>query len=127
MATPFDRAAWLAAVEPPRFRDGETEYVGRILSAPEWWRIEAQLEAAGTLDGPGVMRLIRTLTDRIFPRPWWQVWRPKVSTLLFRLPLPAQLDAFRSFVEALRRIHQTTAGPTPPNRPSPEPSSTSST
>src|SRR5258705_13838762 len=121
-ARPFDRAAWLAAVEPPRFRDGAREYVGLVLSAPEWWRIEARMEQAGTLDGRGVMRLMREVTDTIFPRPWWQVWRPRVSRLLFALPLPAQLEAFQSFVVALATIHQTVPGPTP-QRQTPTPSS----
>lgn len=113
MAQVFDRAAWLAAVEPPVFYDGPTEHIGRVLSAVEWWRIEAELAAAGALDGPGVQRMMRRITDAIFPRPWWQVWRPKVSTLLLALPLPGQLACFESFVEALALIHRTVPGPTP--------------
>lgn len=114
-ARPFDRAAWLAAQEPPRFLDGETEYVGQVLSAPEWWVIEAKIEAAGTLDGRGVAALMRGITDEIFPPPershWWEARPPSVADLLFQMPLPAQFEAFRSFVAALATIHRTVRMP----------------
>lgn len=110
----FDRAALLAALEPPRFRNGETEYVGRILSAPEWWRIEKRLVAAPTLDGAGVAQLIREVVDEMFPPPtasrrrWWQ--RPilpplSVGMLISSMPLPLQVQAFTSFAAALVKIH----------------------
>jgi hypothetical protein len=133
METTFDRAALLAALEPPRFRDGETEYVGRILSAPEWWRIEARIAAAGPLEGPSIVRLIREVVDEIFPPPPVSRWRWRrpllpplsVGALISSMPLPLQVQAFTSFAEALAKIHGT-MNPGLWDRPSPTTSGTDS-
>lgn len=124
----FDRAAVLAALEPPRFRDGATEYVGIILSALDWFRLEEQLFAAGTLDGVSVHALIQAATAQIFPAPsWWQVWRrpwrASVQQLVAALPFEAQVEVFQSFVAAQVRAHR---GKNPgPSSPPPTPPSTS--
>jgi hypothetical protein len=106
----FDRAAVLAALEPPRFRDGETEYVGRILSALEWFALEEQLRTAGPLDGVSVHALMRAATELIFPAPaWWQMWRrpwrPTVWRLVDQLPFADQMTVFQSFVAAQAKAH----------------------
>jgi hypothetical protein len=111
----FDRAAVLAALEPPRFRDGETEYVGRILSVVDWFRLEERLLSAGDIDGLGAESMIQRVCHAMFPAPrWWEVWRspwrPSVAALVASLPFATQLVVFQSFVRAQVVAHGTTPG-----------------
>jgi hypothetical protein len=99
----FDRAALLAAVEPPRFQDGETVYVGRVLSAMEWFRYEDRLQHLGDLGVEGGTALMREVIDVFFPPPSWWTRRcgaKRVADLVATLPYGLQLDAFLTFVNA---------------------------
>lgn len=111
----FDRAALLDALEPPRFRDGEREYVGRILSALEWFRFEERLQGAEGLEGAALTPLVSELTDMIFPPPpWWQFWRTSVAALVVALPFGLQVEVFQSFVAAQASVqYRATPGRTP--------------
>ena len=111
----FDRVALLEALEPPRFRNGEQEYVGKLLSALEWFRFEESIRKAGGLEGPAVTSLVHELTDMIFPPPpRWQFWRKSVGDLVEALPFGLQVEVFQSFVAAQATAqYRTTPGRTP--------------
>lgn len=123
----FDRAALLAALEPPRFQDGqERAYVGRILSAAEWFRYEERLQRMGELSIEEGAAFRRELIDVFFPPPpRWRRWlrgERSVSDLVETLPYRLQLDALLSFVHAQATAQQwTTPGrtPTPESPPTP--------
>lgn len=72
----FDSREYMRSLEPPRFvaPDG-TEYVGRVLSLPQWQRYEARVTAAKNrqLDWAEVNKLILDLCDAFFP-PTGSLW-----------------------------------------------------
>lgn len=122
----FDADSYLEALAPPRLKLGGREYVGRLLSFEEWLGLAERTGAAvaslsrGGTPAPGeylrFRATIRELFDAIFPRPWWALWRPRVSALLMRQPLHVQIDAVRSFCQSQARAFAAdeaaaTAGP----------------
>lgn len=90
------------AFAPPTFTIGGATHVGVIVSADQWWEIAPRIDALRLEDTSrsDMTALIRDMADLCFPRPWWQIWRPKVSTMLARLPWGAQLEAVASFTVA---------------------------
>lgn len=90
------------AFAPPTFTMGGRTHVGVIVSADQWWEIAPRIDALRSEDTSrdDMTALIRDMSDLCFPRPWWQVWKPTVSTLLARLPWGAQLEAVASFTVA---------------------------
>jgi hypothetical protein len=114
-APTFDGEAFLATLEPPRYRIGRRVYEGRILSAQDWFRFEARLQTIGEASADVQAAILRDVTDAMFPSPrWWQFWRPCVSAHLLGLPQGAQIAAFASFVVAQAAMQQMTM----PGRPS---------
>jgi hypothetical protein len=97
----FDASEYAAAFLPPTITVGGRTYVGVLLSADEWFAIAPRLAIiANDTPRDEMVSLVRDLADLSFPRPWWQVWRPRVSSLLARLPWGAQLEALGSFTVA---------------------------
>lgn len=104
---------------PPTFTVGGRTYVGVILSADAWFdNVEPRLhrlEAESTTRAD-LAAVVRHMTDLCFPRPWWQLWRPRMSTRLARLPWGAQLEAVAGFTAAQvsaqhgRTLGRTTTG-----------------
>jgi hypothetical protein len=97
----FDASGYAAAFAPPTITVGGVTYVGVLLSADAWFAITPRLATIAD-DTPRavVAGLMRDLADLSFPRPWWQVWRPRVSSLLARLSWGAQMEALGSFTVA---------------------------
>lgn len=106
----FDRDAYLAALEPPRFSAGGVTYIGRILSAEEWFPLEAKLESIGreNVTTRELLALVRHAADTIF-QPERLGWRartrgekpkPSVASLVAQMPFQAQIDALMSFCTA---------------------------
>lgn len=102
MLTPFAAEEYAAAFTPPTTVVGGRTHIGVLLSADEWFAISPRIDAlrSETASQADLASLVRDMTDLCFPRPWWQVWRPKVSTLLARLPWGAQMEAVASFTVA---------------------------
>lgn len=112
----FDREEYLATLEPPVFTAGGQRFIGQVLSAEEWFPLEARLEraAAGELSRVELLALVRDLTQAMFPpdpkptlRERWRYGpRPRRSVwdVVRRLPFNGQLEAIRSFSEAQARI-----------------------
>ena len=98
----FVAEEYAAAFVPPTLTIGGRTYVGVLVSADTWWAIEPRINRLRGSDATrqelGV--LVRDMTNLSFPRPWWQFWRPRVWTLLRRLPWAAQLEAAASFMVA---------------------------
>ena len=98
----FVEEEYAAAFTPPTYTVGGRTHVGVIVSADEWFAIAPRIQQLqeGVTPGAELTTLARDMTDLCFPRPWWQVWRPRVSALLGRLPWGAQMEAVASFTVA---------------------------
>lgn len=100
--TGFVAEEYADAFTPPTFTVGGRTYTGVLCSADQWFTIAPRIEQlqSGETARADLVALVRDMTDLCFPRPWWQVWRPRVSAQLARLPWGAQLEAVASFTVA---------------------------
>ena len=100
--TGFVAEEYADAFAPPTYSVGGRTHVGVLLSADQWFTIAPRIEKLrdGATAQSDLATLVRDMTDLCFPRPWWQVWRPRVSAHLARLPWGAQLEAVASFTVA---------------------------
>ncbi len=98
MAVTFDADAYLATLTPPAVIVGGVTYTGRHLSAVQWMRVLA-LEDQARKTGSMVAwaACARYVFDCAFPRPWWAVWRRKVSWQLLALPPAVWQGALAAF------------------------------
>lgn len=121
----FNADAWVEATTPPEFQVRRRRFVGRILSADEWFRLHANknkvlagVEAAKVSpaghDSRAILRDVRNTTrDFIaswFPAPWYarpvvwvfgNGWNPAWRCFK-RLPEKVQLEAIKDFCECQR-------------------------
>lgn len=110
MSYDFDANAYLDALKPPTFTVGDRTWRGRFLGVDSWFRLQERVEQleTGNLSVLEMRKLIRDLTGAIFdpPRAWWHrliPWRPKYGEAvqaMDSLPLAAQMDALRTFIES---------------------------
>lgn len=104
----FDADAHRTALEPPRYVQGQLVHTGVVLSAPDWFPIEAKLTTLGT-NPERDLATIRDIVDAFFPPPPAPSFvarlrgvrrAPSVAALVATLPFGLQLDAVLTFVNA---------------------------
>lgn len=110
----FNADEYLAALEPPRFILGGREYVGRVLSTPQWLKMmkdqEIQQSSEEKADATPKMiqnqqESIRTIINLMFPRSrWWKLWERRASTVFCKMPLSAQMIAVKGFLKSQERL-----------------------
>lgn len=111
MPEPYDRDAYLEALEPPMFVAGGRTHRGVILSADEWIALGKRLERTGE-SREAQLEAVRVVCDQLFPPlPWWVRWRvrePSVADLVAELPFAGQVEVFKRFLAAQGAIQDGT-------------------
>ena len=104
MPIQFDSREYTEALEPPVFfAPNGKKYVGKLMSYEKWLAFSPLLEGIDgredlTMDE--LSHIARTLTDAMFPHPFWKFWRRPASHYVLRLPPIFMLKAIMSFMEA---------------------------
>lgn len=107
----FSADVYVAALEPPTFQVGGQVFVGVLVSADEWWKLQPKMARAaiGESSAREQLELMEEMTNLSFPRPWWAVWRRRVWYHVSRLPWAGQLEAVASFTAAQATANNGTA------------------
>lgn len=81
--------AFTEALRPPAVSIGGKQYEARVLSLHEfapfvpWFE---KMQAGEITDVRTVAGVIQTYLEALYPRKWWQFWKPNVVKLLCALP-----------------------------------------
>lgn len=123
----FDARAYYATLELPEFiAPNGKRYVGRILGADTWARLQTKLrvskQADGTYNPRGLSSAMKLICDATFPKKWWKPWERSVADWVGTLPEIGKMRAVWDFMrsqakargENLPETLGTESTPTPP-------------
>lgn len=115
----IDADSFLEAMEkPPQIMLRGRIYTGVHLSFEEWERFAPRLirmhrRELGSREAFG---LVYDMLSAAFPHPRWKFWKLSVAHLVLRLPLPARMGVWESFLELEARVNgKLNPGPTAGN------------
>lgn len=128
----FDTTSYMAAIEPPTFTHNGVTWRGRLLSVPEYIRMEQLIDPIRKgADLLSLQSAYKEITDYLFPPPtrqtrrFWSFWRT-VSVrdterqscwdVLSTLPMPVQTEAIKSFIDSLAAASRLEAAPAVPGK-----------
>ena len=99
----FDAAEYVRAFEPPTFTDVDgTRYVGRLIGADTWFKLQPSLRivnADGSPNHVAIERATRKIVHEMFPTAWWTPWR-SVARKVWRLPPLIRVRAIMDFMHS---------------------------
>ncbi len=122
----FDATEWKKAFEPPTFTDLDGKvYVGRLMGADTWFRLQPDLRIANTDGSPNhaaIEKATYRIVSRMFPTPWWAPWR-NVARKVWRLPPIMRMRAVMDFTHSQDQWIRGRLSPRPGNAPVSSPNS----
>lgn len=102
----FDAPEYAKAFEPPTFIDLDgKKYVGRLLGAHSWFKLQPAMRAIGKdgeLDHKEIEKATFKIVGALFPTPWWAPWR-SVARKVWKLPPLMRVRAVWDFMDSQAR------------------------
>lgn len=96
----------VAALEPPEFVYRGKVYQGRLISFGEAARLAPKFDGLKEIahtDPAKMLPVLREYLDLIFPRPPWQFWRRRVSSMILEMPPQIVWDLIADFFASAAR------------------------
>jgi hypothetical protein len=110
----FNGDEYIAGLEPPRFILGGREYVGQVLSVPQWLKLATVYSNVDDKGDPKKIsaksladqqKAIKRVVDLMFPRVnRWNPFERRASAAFCTMPIVAQFKAVQGFLKSQERL-----------------------